>query len=60
MTPNRNRRLPQDDLQADRHALIGVQSLLDYAPSSGAYCNERAILPRMHRQQHLKEVPRDD
>jgi hypothetical protein len=37
MTPNRNRRLPQDDLQADRHALIGVQSLPDYAPMSGAY-----------------------
>jgi hypothetical protein len=37
LTPNRNRRLPQDDIQEDRHALIGVQSLLDYAPMSSAH-----------------------
>src|SRR5258706_7748310 len=37
MPTNRNRRLSSDHIQADRHALIGVQSLSDYTPMSGAY-----------------------
>jgi hypothetical protein len=37
MSPNRSRRLPAEDIQANRHALIGVQSLPSYAPMNGAY-----------------------
>jgi hypothetical protein len=37
MTQNRNRRLSPDHVQANRNALIGVQSLSDYAPSNTAY-----------------------
>lgn len=37
MPANRNRRLPADDIQADRNALIGLQSLADYAPINRAY-----------------------
>ncbi len=37
MTVNHNRRLPADDIQTNRHALIGVQSLPNYAPMNSAY-----------------------
>ena len=37
MAINRNRRLPADDIQADRNALIGIQSLPNYTPSNRAY-----------------------
>ena len=37
MVSNHSRRLSPDELQADRNALIGVQSLADYAPHNSAY-----------------------
>ncbi len=37
MTANSNRRLSSDRLKEDRHALIGVQSLRDYAPTNSTY-----------------------
>jgi hypothetical protein len=37
MTQSRNRRLTQDELQTDRSALGGIQSLSDYAPLNSAY-----------------------
>src|SRR6266540_6872688 len=37
MTTNRNRRLPTDDIQANRQALSGIQLLSDYAPANKTY-----------------------
>ncbi|MBK9943330.1 MAG: hypothetical protein IPP13_17125 [Kouleothrix sp.] len=37
MTNNRKNRLPSDEVQADRNALQGLQTLADYAPANGAY-----------------------
>ncbi|HJZ49244.1 MAG TPA: hypothetical protein VKE41_18830 [Roseiflexaceae bacterium] len=37
MGTNRSRRLSSDEIQANRHALIGVQSLADYTPHNSAY-----------------------
>ena len=37
MALNRSRRLSSDEIQANRNALIGVQSLPDYAPTNSAY-----------------------
>ena len=37
MPSSRSRRLSQDELQANRNALIGVQSLAGYAPTNNAY-----------------------
>lgn len=41
MNLNRSRRLPPDDIQGDRNALIGIQSLSDYAPVNRAYTVEQ-------------------
>jgi hypothetical protein len=37
MATNRSRRLSSDEIQANRHALIGIQSLHDYAPINREY-----------------------
>ena len=37
MPTNRSRRLPTDDLQANRQALSGIRLLSDYAPMNKAY-----------------------
>ena len=37
MPASRNRRVPANDLEADRNALIGIQSLPDYTPTNRAY-----------------------
>jgi hypothetical protein len=34
---NRSRRLSPDEIQADRNALIGIQSLPDYTPMNSTY-----------------------
>ena len=41
MTTNRSRRLPADDIQANRQALSGIQMLSDYAPMNNAYSAAR-------------------
>ena len=41
MATNRSRNLSSDEIQAERNALIGVQSLPDYAPSNAAYSAAR-------------------
>ena len=37
LTTNRSRRLPVDDIQANRQALSGIQLLTDYAPMNNIY-----------------------
>ncbi|HEX5689417.1 MAG TPA: hypothetical protein VFX76_05415 [Roseiflexaceae bacterium] len=57
MSVNRNRRLPADDIQANRNALIGIQSLDDYAPSTAAYSVARLIdLGRVMEEARQAEV----
>ena len=41
MGQKRNRRLPADELQADRQTLNGIQLLTDYAPTNKAYSAAR-------------------
>ena len=36
MFVNRSRRRAPDEIQTDRNALIGIESLLDYAPRNSA------------------------
>lgn len=43
MPANRNRRMPADNVQANRNALIGLQSLPDYMPANRAYTVERLL-----------------
>ena len=57
MSVSRNRRVPADLMDADRTALIGVQSLPDYAPNNAAYTAVRlAELGRAMEQARQDEV----
>lgn len=57
MPRNRSNRLPADDIQANRNALIGLQSLPDYAPSNRVYAAPNlADLGRAMEQAREDEV----
>lgn len=57
MSVFRNRRVPADLIDADRAALIGVESLPDYAPNNQAYTAARlAELGRAMEQARADEV----
>lgn len=55
MTLNRNHRLPADYLQASRNALIGIQSLPDYAPYNGA-CSVAALAELGHAMDEARQA----
>lgn len=57
MPSSHSRRLSPDELQADRNALVGLQSLPDYAPFNGAYTTARiADLGRQVEEARLAEM----
>jgi len=43
MPANRNRRLSPENIQSNRNAVIGVQSLPDYEPNNPAYTAARLV-----------------
>jgi hypothetical protein len=57
LTINHSRRLSPDEVQTDRNALIGIQSLADYAPINRAYsASAMAELGRAMEEARQAEV----